>query len=129
MLTQTNIINLFQFIFEAQNWTQEIITNQILNIETVLLLDTMALAPLGRLASRPGPARKGKAMKFLHATLLLCFIHSEEKKHNTLYLARPCTYISTAFCFSPYQEIEARGIENYSSSLLILISHQKTFKK
>jgi hypothetical protein len=29
--------------------------------------------------SRPGPVRKGKAMKFLYATLFLCFIHSEEK--------------------------------------------------
>jgi hypothetical protein len=77
--------------------------------------------------SRPGPVRKGKAMKFLHATLFLCFIHSEEQKHNTLYLARPCTNISAAFCFSPYQEIEARGIENHSWSLL-LISNKKNFK-
>jgi hypothetical protein len=78
--------------------------------------------------SRPGPVRKGKAMKFLHATLFFMFYTFRRKKYNTLYLARPCTNISTAFCFSPYQEIEARGIENHSSSLL-LISNQKTFKK
>jgi hypothetical protein len=78
--------------------------------------------------SRPGPVRNGKTMKFLHATLFLCFIHSEEKNIILFYLARPYTNISTAFCFSPYQEIEARGIENYSSSLL-LISNQKPFKK
>jgi hypothetical protein len=78
--------------------------------------------------SRPGPVRKGKAMKFLYATLFLCFIHSEEKNIILFYLARPCTNISTAFCFSPYQEIDARGIENHSLSLL-LISNKKTFKK
>jgi hypothetical protein len=79
--------------------------------------------------SRLGPVRKGKAMKFLHATLFLFFYtFRRKKKHNTLYLARPFTNISTTFCFSPYQEIEARGIENHSSSLL-LISNQKTFKK
>jgi hypothetical protein len=79
--------------------------------------------------SRPGPVRKGKVMKFLHATLFFMVYTFRRKKHNTLYLARPCTNISTAFCFSPYQEIDARGIENHSLSLLLISNIQKTFKK
>jgi hypothetical protein len=64
--------------------------------------------------SRPGPVRKGKAMKFLYATLFLCFIHSEEK--NIILLS--CSALHQYFNSFLLLTVSRNWCERYRKSLI-----------